>query len=75
MATSSFTLKPYPYSGADCINLDGEMGYLEVPENLRNWRSRKTQLAALRLKNRSSHLLSPIVYLAGGPGGPARSNG
>ncbi len=49
--------------------LDVEFGTLRVPENRSNPASRTLELRFVRLKSTSPNPESPIVYLAGGPGG------
>jgi pimeloyl-ACP methyl ester carboxylesterase len=48
---------------------DVEFGTLRVPENRDNPGSRTIELRFVRLKSTSPNPGSPIVYLAGGPGG------
>ncbi len=49
------------------VNVD--LGTLEVPENRENRDSRTLELSFVRFKSTSPNPGSPIVYLAGGPGG------
>ncbi len=50
------------------IKIDGEIGFLEVPENRKNPSSRKIRLKYVHLKSLSKKTNSPIVYLEGGNG-------
>ncbi|MEM1180421.1 MAG: alpha/beta fold hydrolase [Acidobacteriota bacterium] len=49
--------------------VDAELGVLTVPEHRRSAESRPIELRFVRFKSTSKTPGSPIVYLAGGPGG------
>jgi pimeloyl-ACP methyl ester carboxylesterase len=57
------------FESATGQKVDVEFGELPVPENRRRTDSRLIQLAFVRFKSTSKTPGSPIVYLAGGPGG------
>ena len=63
------TLRPYVFQTLDKQTVDAEFGRLLVPENRRNPQSRLIELVFVRFKSTSPTPGSPIVYLAGGPGG------
>jgi pimeloyl-ACP methyl ester carboxylesterase len=54
--------------------IDAELGHLIVTENRNNPRSHLIELAFVRFKSTSPNPGSPIVYLAGGPGGSGISS-
>jgi hypothetical protein len=58
----------YQYAGQRVI---GELGHFQVPERYDHPFGPKITLAFLRLKSTSHTLGTPMVYLAGGPGGSA----
>lgn len=61
-------IEPYMFvAGND--SLPAELGRLVVPENRRNPNSRLIEVAFVRFKSTATNPGSPIVYLAGGPGG------
>ncbi len=62
-------IEPYVFESASREKVDAERGRLWVPENRRNPKSRLIELAFVRFKSTSPNPASPIVYLAGGPGG------
>ncbi len=62
-------IEPYVFESASKERIDAELGKLWVPENRRNPKSRLIELAFVRFKSTSATPASPIVYLAGGPGG------
>ena len=65
----NLALKPYLFESDDGHRIEAEMGKLSVPENRSNPRSRLIELSFVRFKSTSTAPGSPIVYLAGGPGG------
>jgi pimeloyl-ACP methyl ester carboxylesterase len=62
-------LEPYVFESGAKDKVDAELGRLLVPENRRRPGSRLIELAFVRFKSTASNPASPIVYLAGGPGG------
>jgi pimeloyl-ACP methyl ester carboxylesterase len=62
-------VEPYVFESVSKEKVEAELGRLLVPENRRQPRSRLIELAFVRFKSTSPHPGSPIVYLAGGPGG------
>ncbi|MGI8835386.1 MAG: alpha/beta hydrolase [Pyrinomonadaceae bacterium] len=62
-------LTPRVFESASGQKVDLEFGELTVPENRQKADSRLIQLAFVRFKSTSPNPGSPIVYLAGGPGG------
>lgn len=62
-------LEPYVFEAADGTRVDAELGTFAVAENRRRADSRKIELRFVRFKSTSREPGSPIVYLAGGPGG------
>ena len=65
----NITITPKVFEPASGQKVDAEFGELTVPENRQNPNSRLIQIAFVRFKSTSSKPGSPIVYLAGGPGG------
>ena len=64
----NITWKPHRFeSGGQSV--DAEMGELRVPENRGKPDSRTIALKFVRFKSTAAKPGSPIVYLAGGPGG------
>ena len=62
-------IEPYVFENSKKEKVDAEYGHLFVPENRSNPQSRLVELVFVRFKSTSPHPASPIVYLAGGPGG------
>lgn len=62
-------IEPRVFQNAKGEKVDAEYGTLFVPENRRNPKSRLLELAFVRFKSTAVKPGSPIVYLAGGPGG------
>ena len=62
-------LTPRVFESASGQKVDAEFGELSVPENRQKPNSKFIQLAFVRFKSTSQKPASPIVYLAGGPGG------
>ncbi|MFO7288281.1 MAG: alpha/beta hydrolase [Gammaproteobacteria bacterium] len=62
-------LEPYVFEAADGTRVEAERSVLVVPENRTDPGSRRIELAFVRFRSTSEHPRSPIVYLAGGPGG------
>ncbi len=61
--------EPYAFIAADGTEVAAEMGTLQVPENRSRPDSRKIGLKFVRFASTATEPGSPIVYLAGGPGG------
>ena len=59
----------YKFETVDGEKVRAELGTLTVPENRSKKDSRTIQLKFVRFKSTSETPGSPIVYLAGGPGG------
>lgn len=62
-------IEPYVFENSKKEKLAAEFGRLSVPENRNNPQSRLIELAFVRFKSTSPNPGSPIIYLAGGPGG------
>jgi pimeloyl-ACP methyl ester carboxylesterase len=62
-------LEPYSFEAMDGTVVAAERGELWVPENRNHPESRRIKLAFVRFASTSPNPGSPIVYLAGGPGG------
>lgn len=62
-------IEPYVFENSKKEKVDAEFGKLTVPENRNNPNSRLVQVAFVRFRSTASNPGSPIVYLAGGPGG------
>lgn len=57
-------IEPYIF-----LKVEAEFGRLRVPENRRQPNSRLIEIAFVRFKSTAPNPGSPIIYLAGGPGG------
>jgi len=66
---ANFTIKPFTFVANDGQQVVAERGALLAPENRANPESRMIPIDFIRFKSTSSNPASPIVYLAGGPGG------
>jgi pimeloyl-ACP methyl ester carboxylesterase len=64
------TLEPYVFTAVNGTKVDAEKGTFEVPENRSVANSRRIKISFVRFKSTSATPGDPIVYLAGGPGGP-----
>jgi hypothetical protein len=62
-------LKPYVFETTRGEKITAEFGVLTVPERRNNPQSNLIELAFVRFKSTARRPRSPIVYLAGGPGG------
>lgn len=62
-------IEPYVFENSKKEKVDAELGKLTVPENRNNPNSRFIELAFVRFKSTAPNPGSPIIYLAGGPGG------
>jgi pimeloyl-ACP methyl ester carboxylesterase len=60
---------PHEYVAADGTKVSAELGEFSVPENRSNPGSHAITLRFVRFKSTAAKPGSPIVYLAGGPGG------
>lgn len=61
-------IKPKTYKTISNIEVQGEVGYLTVPENRSNENSRMIKVKFIRLKSISESPKEPIFYLEGGGG-------
>lgn len=68
-AASAAPPAPYEFRAADGTTVAAELGEIEVPENRAKANSRTLRLKYVRFRATTSAPGSPIVYLAGGPGG------
>ncbi|MCE7991166.1 MAG: alpha/beta hydrolase [Roseivirga sp.] len=50
------------------LKIEGQVGFLEVPENRKNPSSRKIKLKYVHLKSLSKKPATPVIYLEGGGG-------
>lgn len=62
-------LEPFTFEATNGQRIEAERGFLTVPENRQKPNSRLIQLTFVRFKSTSPNPKSPIIYLAGGPGG------
>jgi len=62
-------IEPYVFESAGGEKVEAELGRLLVPENRLRPQSRLIELAFVRFRSTSKNPSSPIIYLAGGPGG------
>ena len=60
---------PFRFQGWRGQEVEAERGFLEVPEDRRDPRSRRIRLGYVRFASTAARPGPPIVYLAGGPGG------
>jgi pimeloyl-ACP methyl ester carboxylesterase len=76
-AAPSLHVEPYGFRLADGSDLAAEKGSFTVPEDRNDPRSRRIEIGFVRFKSTNPHPGTPIVYLAGGPGGsgPATARG
>lgn len=65
----TLTVHPYEFVANSGKKNPSEKGELWVPENRSKPNSRQIKLEFVRFKSKSKNPGSPIVYLAGGPGG------
>jgi len=63
------TFTPYKFKSVKGVEVDAELGKFMVPESRSNKNSRKITLSFIRFKSTNANPGSPIIYLAGGPGG------
>jgi pimeloyl-ACP methyl ester carboxylesterase len=68
-APDGLTFEPHAFKLRDKTELAVEKGTFWVPEDRNDPASRKIPIRFLRFKSTNPHPGSPIVYLAGGPGG------
>lgn len=66
--SENLTIKSKKYKTSDKSVIEGEVGYLTVPENRSNPDSRDIKLKFIRLKSLASSPQEPIIYLEGGGG-------
>ena len=69
LSSQSVEFENYKFEASDGRIVDTELGTLLVPENREVEDSRKIKVKFVRFKSISDNPGSPIVYLAGGPGG------
>jgi pimeloyl-ACP methyl ester carboxylesterase len=62
-------ITPYEFKASDGATVAAELGTFTVPENRKVSSSRSLKLSFVRFPATSGKKGSPIVYLAGGPGG------
>lgn len=65
----NLTVEPYTFEADDDRTVEAELGRFRVPENRQRPDGRTIELAFIRFPSTSPNPGSPIVYLAGGPGG------
>jgi len=68
-AAPKLTLEPHTFVAEDGRETTTEMGAFQVPENRDDPDGRQLTLRFVRFKSTNPNPGSPIVYLAGGPGG------
>ncbi len=64
----NLTIKAKKYKTSDKSVIEGEVGYLTVPENRSNPESRAIKVKFIRLKSLNANPQEPIIYLEGGGG-------
>ncbi|MBA2340294.1 MAG: alpha/beta fold hydrolase [Pyrinomonadaceae bacterium] len=67
--SNAIRFEPYVFETEDKQKVDAELGFLTVPENRGDPRSRMIELAFVRFKSTRQNAGAPVVYLTGGPGG------
>lgn len=67
--SGKLTFEPYVFESSRGEKVDAERGKLIVPENRKAPNGKQVELALVRFKQTGSGRGTPIVYLAGGPGG------
>lgn len=68
-AANAQNLTPHTFKAADGTTVEAQKGWIEVSEDRENPRSRRIKLHFVRFPSTAAKPGSPIVYLAGGPGG------
>ena len=61
-------VKSKRFKTAEGLKIEGQIGFLEVPENRTNSSSRKIKLKYVHLKSLSENPSTPVIYLEGGDG-------
>lgn len=61
--------KPIEFSTMDGVTTDAYEGFIQVPENRNNPKSRLIPVKYVRFPSTNKTPSSPIIYLSGGPGG------
>lgn len=61
-------VKSKKFKTSEGLKIEGEVGYLEVPENRKNPSSRKIKTKYVRLKSLAQNPATPVIYLEGGGG-------
>jgi len=69
LTAPSLKVEPYDFKLRDGTVVQVDRGSFEVPEHRANARSRRIKIGFVRFRSTSARPGSPIVYLAGGPGG------
>lgn len=70
-AATTIKWEPYTLTGPEQQVAQGELGYINVPENRTKSSGKQLRLGFVRLPSTAKTPGNPIVYLAGGPGGSA----
>ncbi len=68
-ADYDLTIEPFTFEAADGRTVEAERGTFQVPENRQHDAGTRIKLAFVRFRSTNPNPGSPIVYLAGGPGG------
>ena len=68
-ADYNLTIEPFTFQTANGRTVEAERGTFMVPENRQHDTGKRIKLAFVRFKSTNPNPGSPIVYLAGGPGG------
>ncbi|WP_235299628.1 alpha/beta hydrolase [Portibacter marinus] len=66
---STLKIEPYIFENSKGEQIDAELGNFKVPENRSSPEGKQLTLKFVRFKSTSPNPGSPIIYLAGGPGG------
>lgn len=69
LAAQTATFQPHKYKPSSGPEVEAELGEFKVPENRTKAGSRQIAIRFVRFKSTGAKPGSPIVYLAGGPGG------
>ncbi len=69
LGQSDLTIKPYTFKNSAGVEVPAELGEFTVQENRSSGGDKRIKLSFVRFKSTNPNPGSPIVYLAGGPGG------
>ncbi|MEM8892591.1 MAG: alpha/beta hydrolase, partial [Bacteroidota bacterium] len=69
MTAQDLKIRDYEFVSRNKDTVQAELGTFMVPEDRSNPDSREIKISFIRFKSTNPNPASPIVYLAGGPGG------